>query len=145
MADLQFTTTLTWEQTGRQGHGTVMLGEKAVDYSAPYSMGGKGEGTSPEELLMAAVAACYSGTLFSLLSREELPAARVNISVEGIVTDYPLNGKFATLRVNPEIVGGDPEQLSVYQTAAQKARDRCFIGKTIQGNVKYEVGEVRIS
>ncbi len=145
MADLEFETYLSWYATGNEGNGTVQLGQKEVIYSAPANMGGKGVGTSPEELLLAAVAACYSGTLMGLLTRKGLPVEHVKIRVQGIVTGYPLNAKFATLRVHPDIIGGDKEQRTAYQDVALLARDRCFIGKTIAGNVAYEVLDVQIS
>ncbi len=144
MADLTFGAELRWSGRGTDGQGFVTLGEQSALYSAPASMGGKGVGTSPEQLLIAAVSACYSGTLFGLLTKAQLPVREVAIRSEGIVTGYPLLGKFAVLRVHPTIEGGDPERLADYRQEAERARDRCFIGKTIRGNVEYEVGEVSV-
>lgn len=144
MANLSFATKLKWHGTGRDGEGTVKLAEAQVSYSAPESMGGKGTGTSPEELLIAAVSTCYSGTLFGILRKLELPAEEVIIRAEGMVTGYPMQSKFARLCVHPTVHGGDPEHAAEYQRVAEVARDKCFIGKTIAGNVSYEVGDVRI-
>lgn len=145
MADLRFSTELKWQGTGRDGEGTVTLSAGAVTYSAPASMGGKGVGTSPEELLIAAVASCYSGTLFGVLKKNGLPVEQVGIRAEGEVTGYPMQAKFARLRVSPAIVGADKLKLAEYESAAVTARDKCFIGKTIAGNVAYEVGDVELS
>ena len=144
MADLRFSTELNWEGTGRGGEGTVLLASERVTYSAPASMGGKGAGTSPEELLIAAVASCYSGTLFGVLKKEGLSAEQVKIRAEGEVTGYPFQAKFARLQVSPIIVGANQSKLAEYQDAALVARDKCFIGKTITGNVAYEVGNVEL-
>lgn len=144
MADLTFEIKLEWAGLGRDGQGCVQLGGQPVPYAAPESMGGSGLGTSPEELLLAAVSSCYSGTLYALLVRAELPVQKVQIRTEGIVTGYPLNGKFATLRVHPTIVGGDLARQRQYEDEARHARSRCFIGRTITGNVEYGVGEVQI-
>ncbi|MCL6452963.1 MAG: OsmC family protein [Alicyclobacillus sp.] len=145
MADLHFSTTLTWQGTGREGEGQVTLGGQTVTYSGPESMGGKGVGSSPEELLIAAVSACYSGTLLGVLRKRGLAAERVEIEAEGTVTGYPVQSKFARLRVSPTVYGGDASQTGAYQEAAVEARDKCFIGKTIAGNVTYDVGDVRIT
>lgn len=144
VADLQFSTELKWHGTGRDGEGTAMLSAGEIVYSAPASMGGKGVGTSPEEFLITAVASCYSGTLFGVLKKSGLPADQVGVRAEGEVTGYPMQAKFARLRVSPVIVGADMSKLAEYRTAAVKARDKCFIGKTIAGNVVYEVGEVEL-
>ncbi len=145
MADLQFSTELKWHGTGRDGEGTAALSAGAVAYSAPASMGGKGVGTSPEELLIAAVASCYSATLFGVLKKQGLAVEQVEIQAEGEVTGYPMQAKFARLRVSPTIVGADKSMTSEYMSAAAQARDKCFIGKTIAGNVAYEVGNVELS
>jgi len=144
MADLSFTTGLKWQGTGRTGEGMVKLAEAQVSYSAPAVMGGKGAGTSPEELLIAAVSTCYSGTLFAVLRKDGLPVDEVLIQAEGTVSGYPMQAKFARLCVHPTIRGGDPTQVVEYQRAAETARDKCFIGKTIVGNVAYDVGDVKI-
>lgn len=144
MADLQFSTMLKWQGTGPHGEGTAALSAGTVAYSAPTAMGGKGVGTSPEELLIAAVARCYSGTLFGVLKKSGLPVEQVGIRAEGEVTGYPLQAKFARLRVSPRIAGADSSRLAEYHQAAVSARDKCFIGKTIAGNVAYEVGDVEL-
>lgn len=145
MSDLSFNVTLAWKGTGRLGEGTAQLAEScSVIYSAPESMGGQGVGTSPEEFLIAAVSSCYSATLFGLLRKEGLAVDEVKIRAEGMVTGYPLQAKFSHLTVHPTILGGNPEQEEDYGNVAQRAREKCFIGKTIAGNVEYQVGEVLV-
>lgn len=144
MAELAFSVDLKWQGTGREGEGTAQMSEERVHYSAPASMGGKGVGTSPEELLLAAVASCYSGTLFGVLRQEGLPVETISVRAEGSVTGYPVRSKFAVLRVNPTIHGGESGQMENYRRLAHIARDKCFIGKTIIGNVAYEVGYVSV-
>lgn len=75
VADLNFAVGAVWEGSGRAGSGTLFLSGHAVRYSAPETMGGRGEGTSPEELLLAAVASCYSGTLHRVIERAGLPSS----------------------------------------------------------------------
>lgn len=145
MSDLLFSTELNWHGTGREGEGLVKLAQAQVAYSAPDSMGGKGSGTSPEELLIAAVSTCYSGTLFGILRKEKLPVEDLSIRAEGMVTGYPMQSKFSLLRVSPTIYGGDRDRKEAYEQAARTARDKCFIGKTIAGNVDYEVGHVEVA
>ncbi|MGV3487180.1 MAG: OsmC family protein [Tuberibacillus sp.] len=146
MADLTFDATLHWTGTGRSGEGQVTLNkDHSIIYSSPVSMGGKGSGVSPEDFLIAAVSTCYSGTLFALLIKIGLPVQHVSIKATGTVTGYPLNAKFAKLLVQPTIIGGNPVKQREYESAAKKARDKCFIGKTMAGNVNYEVGTVKVT
>lgn len=144
MADLQFEVNIKWSGTGKDGEGQIDLGDETLRYSAPADMGGKGVGASPEDLLISAVCSCYSGTLFGVLRRTGLPARHIDVWAEGFVTGYPRESKFSRLLVHPTINGGDATRQAEYEKAATAARDRCFIGKTIAGNVAYEVGTVQI-
>ena len=142
--NLTFGVKALWSGVGRDGEGSLALGEESLTYSAPASMGGKGTGTSPEELLLAAVTACYSGTLMRVLQRERLPAASLRVETSGLVEQYPEAARFARITVNPAIVGGDVEREGEYRAAAIQARDRCFIGSTVRDSLEYVVGAVSV-
>ncbi len=113
-----------------------------VACSVPESMGGKGEGTSPEDLLVCAVANCYAATLSSLLARDGLPVNGLHVVARGTVADFPEKARMAEIRVSPTFVGGDEGRRSEYEALARIARDRCFIGRHLVPHVAYVVGEV---
>ncbi|MGE5672852.1 MAG: OsmC family protein [Mycobacterium leprae] len=144
MADLHFGIEVSWRGTGKEGEGIVHTGGQTVLVSGPASMGGKGVGSSPEELLMSGITACYSATLFAVLKRAGLPVASVSVKTDGVVSDYPAAAKFDKLTVSPTIRGGDPEQVEAYREQAEVARARCFVGKTVAGNMIYRVGDVQV-
>jgi hypothetical protein len=62
-------------------------------------MGGKGEGTSPEDLLVCAVANCYTATLGGLLARDGLPVDGIRVAARGIVASFPLKARISEIRV----------------------------------------------
>lgn len=140
--DLKFSVKATWQGVGKEGEGEIALGNTDLRYSAPASMGGKGVGASPEDLLLSAVTACYSGTLMRILKEKRLAAASVNVETEGVVEDFPKNPNFAQIIVNPVIQGGETGMIARYREAAELARERCFIGRTVRDSLTYSVGEV---
>lgn len=142
--DLVFRVDVEWSGVGRTGEGTMHLGGRTMTFSAPESMGGKGVGASPEDLLLAAVTACYSGTLMRVLTELQLPAATLAVHTEGIVEDYPAHARYARIVVNPTIRAGDTGRQAEYEAAAKTARDRCFIGKTVRDTLEYTVGRVSV-
>jgi peroxiredoxin-like protein len=145
MTELMFESDVRWRGTGYDGIGTVTTGGQEIAYSAPGSMGGRGLGTSPEELLLSAVGSCYAGTLFHLLARDALPATDVVIRVQGVVTDYPSRAEsFSRVIVHPRIEGADQSRIPAYEACARKAREHCFIGKALREAISYEVGEVEV-
>ena len=144
MAELPFEVELEWSGGGREGAGTIVTDDLELEYSVPASMGGRGVGSNPEELLVCAVGACYSATLFGVLRRAGLPATAVRIAATGTVSNYPERARFARLTVSPTIVGGDPSRRVEYAQSAEAAHARCFIGRTISGTVDYQVGVVTV-
>lgn len=145
MADLTFAVVASWAGLGVAGAGQLAVGEGTYEFSVPTEMGGRGVGTSPEELLTCAVCTCFTSTLFALLSRARLPAAKLTVAAQGKVTGFPgRDARFAEIRVNPTVHEGDTGRLEEYARFACQARDRCFIGRTLQGNVAYQVDEVSV-
>ena len=144
MADLIFNIEARWTGTGKEGEGDISAGGHVIHYSAPAAMGGRGVGTSPEELLLSAVTACYSGTLFQVLQKKKLPVRILNLQTTGMVEQYPHSAKFSRITVSPTIVGGDAALEDEYRTAAGEARDQCFIGRTVRDYLDYAVGTVTV-
>ena len=144
MNDLSFDAELRWAQTGRTGIGEIEADGLALELSGPKSMGGRGVGTNPEELLVSAVSSCFTATLFGVLRRAKLPVDSLEVGASGTVTGFPGHTRFAGITVNPTILGGDAGRHSEYEAAAERAHDRCFIGHTLSPHVFYEVGSVRV-
>jgi peroxiredoxin-like protein len=144
MKDLNFDVELRWAQIGRTGVGEIQADGLALELSGPKSMGGRGVGTNPEELLVCAVSSCYIATLFAVLRRAKLPADSLAVSASGKVTGFPIDTRFAGVVVRPAILGGDVARQAEYEAAAAKARDHCFIGHALAPEVSYEVGPVEV-
>ena len=139
MAELFFESRLSWAGSA----GQIQVGGETFPFSAPASMGGLGVGTNPEELLLSAVGACYTATLSGLLKSAGLPAGSLEVRVEGTVSDHPgPSARVSSLVVNPTFIGAAAGRESDYETAAVKARERCFIGRHLGPQVSYRVGEV---
>jgi peroxiredoxin-like protein len=140
----EFEVLLNWSGTGRQGAGRIDTQDLVLELSAPASMGGRGIGTNPEELLVSAVAACYTATLSGVLERTGLPLRSLTVAATGTVTGFPRATRFERITVCPTIVGGDARRRGDYEDAASSAHDRCFIGRTLAADVAYDVGPVQI-
>lgn len=141
---MTFSVELSWSGSGREGAGRVEGADTEIGYSVPASMGGRGSGTNPEELLVSAVGSCYSATLFGVLRRAGLPVSTVRVQAVGTVAGYPEQARFAQLTVSPTISGADTGRAYEYEHAAQAAHDRCFIGRTLAPAVDYRVGRVSV-
>ncbi len=132
----------TWSGPLTTGSGTVSarssgtFTDLAVSWSArtetPEGM------TSPEELVAAAHAACYSMALSGALGRAGTPPDRLDVSAEvtfdKIEAGWRVVSSALTVHgVVPGISAGD------FITAAEGARDGCPISQALKGNVALSV------
>lgn len=94
--------------------------------------------TSPEELLAAAHAACFSMALSSRLAKNGTPAAQLDVRAE-VTFDNASGGWKVTrskLIVRAQAAGIDDE---TFQRLADDAKDNCPISQALKGNVEVSV------
>lgn len=124
--------TVTWNGSLLEGSGTIesttsgAVGQQPVSWKA-RSTDENGGGTSPEELIAAAHAACFAMALSHGLAQAETPAERLQTSAT--VTFQPGEGivKIA-LTVEGTVPGIDA---AAFQTAAVGAKESCPVSKAL--------------
>ena len=130
----------TWEGSLADGHGRTEL-ESGVAGPLDVNWRARTEGgaeTSPEELLAAAHAACFSMALAHELGEAGNPPQR--LSVSAAVSFEPVEGGFGVtssrLKVRGTVPGVDDE---AFQEAARGAAEGCPISAALKGNVDISV------
>jgi lipoyl-dependent peroxiredoxin len=128
----------TWAGDLLKGRGTVTAATTGVFRDLPTTWAsriGEPEGvTSPEELLAAAHASCFSMAFSNELAKAGTPPTQVNVSVA--VTGDKLESGWTVLAAAitvSAVVPGATE--ASFQEAATKAKDGCPISKALKGNV----------
>jgi peroxiredoxin-like protein len=142
MGTLQFDVDLQWPAD--QEFGEITVREARACVSEPRVMGGAGVGMSPEDLFVAAAVSSYSFILAEMLRAVGLPQTLLAIHAEGLLANGCGAERFRTVTVRPTIQGADTAQHQAYEKAAIAARNNCFIGRSIRGNIAYVVGEVSL-
>ncbi len=91
--------------------------------------------TSPEELIAAAHASCFSMQFSSVLAKEGHAPER--LSVSATVTFVPGTGiTRSVLEVEGDVPGLDDD---AFQQAAEGAKENCPVSQALKGNVELEV------
>lgn len=134
------TAQVSWAGDLTSGNGTIervgsgAIGALAVSWSAraEEESGGK---TSPEELIAAAHAACFSMALSGALARAGNPPEQLSSSAT--VTFVPGTGiTRSVLDVEGSVPGMGEE---AFREAAEAAKENCPVSKALAGNVELEV------
>lgn len=128
---------VVWTGDLRRGKGEVTA-ESGVFRHAPITYAKRFErepGTSPEELIAAAHAGCFTMALASILAKEGHPPARLETSatvwVEPQAGDWKLTR--SQLQVTGQVPGVDAQ---AFQAAAERAKEGCIVSRALAGNVE---------
>ena len=127
-----------WEGSVTEGAGRVAVASEAFP-EQPITLKRRTEGgsgtTSPEELIAAAHAACYSMALAAALSRNETPPERLDVSAEVSLdrVDGGLKITSIELSVRGTVPGVDGD---AFQEFATKAEQSCPVSNALRGGVQ---------
>ena len=131
-----------WNGDLMSGSGMVTAGSSGLFKDVPVSWSARTEApggkSSPEELLAAAHATCFSMALSAGLARAGTPPKRLEVSAKGTFDKVGDNWTVVSsaLDVRGEVPGADAEK---FKQAAEGAKDNCPISRALKGNVKLSV------
>jgi lipoyl-dependent peroxiredoxin len=131
----------TWEGDLPHGHGHVQgtsggLPETSVSWAA--RTGTEGGKTTPEELLAAAHAACYSMALSAGLGRMQKPPKDLRVTATATFDKVGEGWKVTTMELT--VVGHVPGiSAADFEAAAKAASVGCPISGALKGNVEVSV------
>ena len=132
----------SWEGDLLSGQGQVSARTSGVFSDLPVSWGARTEAsggkTSPEELLAAAHATCFSMAFSNMLAKAGTPPERLEVSAE-VTFDKVGDGwkvVSSALTVRGTVPGIDE---ATFREVAERAKEGCPISGAIKGNVELSV------
>ena len=137
MANAERRAHVVWEEDLPSGNGRVTAGSSEVLEEAPVTWASRVEHpdgkTSPEELIAAAHASCYSMAFSNVLAQQDAPPVR--LEVEAVATFDADQVKITTvdLSVRGEVPGMSDEE---FGAAAHEADQACPVSDALRNNVE---------
>ncbi|MCB1246842.1 MAG: OsmC family peroxiredoxin [Acidimicrobiia bacterium] len=128
----------SWQGTLFEGSGTATLNSGAGG-PFPVSWASRTEEaagkTSPEELIAAAHAACYSMALSNMLAGADHPAE--NLDTSAVATFERTDAGMRITKMEITVVGTVPGMSAQdFATHAAAAKDGCPVSNALKGNVE---------
>jgi len=133
------TSTAIWNGSGKEGSGTITSHSKVLDH-ASYSSRTRFqdvEGTSPEELIAAAHAGCFSMKLSFLLGNAGYTPDSIETSSTVSIADGVINNSH--LVVKAKVPGITAEK---FQECADDAKVNCPVSKALNANITMDAALV---
>ncbi|MGZ6272718.1 MAG: OsmC family peroxiredoxin [Candidatus Limnocylindrales bacterium] len=134
--------TVNWEGNLASGSGRLYAATSKAFEALPVTWASRTEQadgrTSPEELLAAAHASCYSMAFSSDLTKAGTPPERLEVAAE--VTFDKVDGKWTVLASRLTVHGRVPEiDEDRFKAIAVQAKDGCPISRALAGSVELSV------
>jgi len=126
---------------GTAGHGQIQAGALEADVSVPGQLGGPGQGTNPEELLLGAASSCYLITLAAICTRRALPIVSITLESDARFTAPPAL-KLLGIVHRPVITFDGPDDEAsreAIRDAAHRAELFCMVSGALRGNAAVTV------
>jgi osmotically inducible protein OsmC len=133
---------VTWNGDLMSGKGVVTGATSGTFSQLPVSWASRTEEpegrTSPEELIAAAHASCFSMALSGALGRAGTPPESLEVSAE-VMFDR-VNGGFKVVSSALTVRGVVPNMNEAqFKEAAETAKDNCPVSQALKGNVNLSV------
>jgi osmotically inducible protein OsmC len=134
--------TVTWTGDLTTGSGTVSAGTSGAFADLPVTWAARTEQadgmTSPEELLAAAHASCFSMQFASILAKRQTPPEHLHVSAT--VTFDRVDNAWTVVSSELDVVGVVPGLSSEdFDAAAEEAKETCPVSRALKGNVQLSV------
>jgi lipoyl-dependent peroxiredoxin len=132
----------SWQGDLLSGQGAVTASTTGVFSELPVTWAARTEEpagmTSPEELLAAAHASCFSMACSAQLARRGTPAERldVTVAISADKLDAGWTVQSARITVRGRVPGATEES---FRESAEAAKDGCPISRALKGNVELSV------
>ena len=137
--------TVTWTGNLATGSGRVSAATTGAFDDLPVSWAARTESpdgaTSPEELLAAAHAACFSMAFSSALTKDGTPPGQLEVTATVTFAKDETRWSIASshLEVRGRVEGSSQ---AAFADAAQRAKDGCPVSRALKGNVEISVDAV---
>lgn len=144
MAELhEYPITVRW-QGGFDGSGTGKAERSGHEFplNVPPEFKGPGGGTNPEEMLTAAIVACYSITFGIIAANRKIPMIEMTTDAVGTVEQAGAQFTYKSVVIRPTIrlaADATDDQVKMAEDMAHKADAYCIVTNAVRGKVDIQV------
>jgi peroxiredoxin-like protein len=135
---------VAWWASGRSGIAKSGSAPNAIHFTAPPEFGGLEGRWTPEELLMTALASCFTTTFHAIAERSKFEYTDLAVEAEGTVLKTDTGYCFSEIVVRPRLTIRVEEQRERAISLLQKAKALCLVSRALAIAQKFET-QVEIS
>jgi organic hydroperoxide reductase OsmC/OhrA len=127
-----------WWTSGRSGLAKSDSAPNAIHFTAPKEFGGLEGRWTPEELLLAAVAGCFTTTLRSISGSAPFNFTDLQVEASGTVRKGQSGYGFSEIVISPTLKIASSNECEDALYLLKKAERLCLVSRTIDVPLKFE-------
>ena len=139
---------VAWWASGRTGIAKSSSAPNAIHFTAPPSLGGLEGRWTPEDLLLCAIASCYTTTFRALADKSKLAYTDLQVEMEGAVSRTDNGYNFGQVLIHPNLMIRQEEDRTRAMKLLHKAKELCLVSRALSVEQKFvplvQVGEPRV-
>jgi|SRR5215469_9683455 len=122
---------VAWWNAGKTGLAKSDSAPNAIHFAAPHQFGGLEGRWSPEDLLLSAVASCFTTTFWALADYSKFEYTDLEVEVEGTVRKAESGYEFAGVLIRPTLTIVNLEEQPRADRLLEKAKRLCLVSRAI--------------
>jgi len=129
---------VAWWTSGQTGLAKSDSAPNAIHFAAPPQFGGLEGRWTPEDLLMTAIASCFTTTFQAIAGYSNFEYTDLEVEAEGTVSKAGSGYSFSEiiLRPNLTILNEEHRELAIH--LLEKAKALCLVSRALAPQQKFE-------
>lgn len=127
-----------WWTSGRTGLAKSDSAPNAIHFTAPTEFGGMEGRWTPEELLLAAIAACYTTTARAIAGNAQFNFTDLQVEASGTVRKGESGYSFSQIVLRPNLKIASAEEREQALDLLRRAEKLCLVSRAIGTTVTFE-------
>jgi organic hydroperoxide reductase OsmC/OhrA len=129
---------VAWWNSGKTGLAKCNSAPNAIHFAAPPQFGGLAGRWSPEDLLLSAIAGCFTTTFRALADYSAFEYMDLEVEVEGMVRKAKSGYEFTEIVIRPKLTIANSGELSTPARLLEKAKKLCLVSRAIAVPLVFE-------
>src|SRR6266567_6017286 len=122
---------VAWWSSGRTGLAKSNSAPNAIHFTAPPQFGGLDGRWTPEDLMLAAVASCYTTTFRALAERSKFEYADLEVGAQGTVHKADSGYHFSEIAIHSNLTLWSEEGRERALVLLRKAEALCLVSRAL--------------
>jgi peroxiredoxin-like protein len=129
---------IAWWSSGKTGLAKSDSAPNAIHFTAPPQFGGFEGRWTPEDLLLGAVASCYTTTFRALAEYSKFEYTDLEVEVQGVVRKAESGYAFDGIVVRPKLTISSEEEQPRAWRLLEKTKRLCLVSRGLSVAQTYE-------